>query len=398
MGRAQRHFSITHSPVVRSFIRPVKSVIPSSVAAASNPYAPFSVIASTSSAAPPLPTSYDYDDEEQQPDGAFLIPTQPAGAAEADTPTAGSSDVKGKKRARDDDDTSVTNGAAEYDEVAGTRFGVTVRYTEDNLPEELEKYWAQRYRLFSLFDEGCQMDREGWYSVTPENIAAQIAERCRSGVVLDAFCGVGGNAIQFAFTCERVIALDTSPVRLACAAHNAALYGVADRITFILADWITWTESYLARLEKGLVSEEDKIEVVFLSPPWGGIEYQTLGDKDKDKEKPPPTKRARTAMDGNDAPTLASTSTAAAYPLSALAPLHGRDLFALARRITPNVAYFLPRNVDLLELAALVDPTEKGGERIEVEEEWMSGKLKAVTAYFGELVAPPLDDLEEEET
>lgn len=22
------------------------------------------------------------------------------------------------------------------------------------------------------------MDREGWYSVTPENIAAQIAERC----------------------------------------------------------------------------------------------------------------------------------------------------------------------------------------------------------------------------
>lgn len=38
--------------------------------------------------------------------------------------------------------------------------------------------WAQRYRLFSLFDEGCEMDREGWYSVTPENIAAQIAERC----------------------------------------------------------------------------------------------------------------------------------------------------------------------------------------------------------------------------
>ncbi|TNY19061.1 hypothetical protein DMC30DRAFT_398707 [Rhodotorula diobovata] len=47
------------------------------------------------------------------------------------------------------------------------------------------------------------MDREGWYSVTPENVAAQIAERCRSGVVVDAFCGVGGNAIQFAFTCER---------------------------------------------------------------------------------------------------------------------------------------------------------------------------------------------------
>jgi hypothetical protein len=25
------------------------------------------------------------------------------------------------------------------------------------------------------------MDREGWYSVTPENIAVQIAERCTCG-------------------------------------------------------------------------------------------------------------------------------------------------------------------------------------------------------------------------
>lgn len=68
------------------------------------------------------------------------------------------------------------------------------------------------------------MDLEGWYSVTPELVAVQIAERCRShfslssrshaltrrydttgraGVIVDAFCGVGGNAIQFAFTCEK---------------------------------------------------------------------------------------------------------------------------------------------------------------------------------------------------
>lgn len=38
--------------------------------------------------------------------------------------------------------------------------------------------WAQRYRLFTLFDEGVHMDLEGWYSVTPELIAVQIAERC----------------------------------------------------------------------------------------------------------------------------------------------------------------------------------------------------------------------------
>lgn len=215
-----------------------------------------------------------------------------------------------------------------------------------------------------------------------------------------------------------MIALDTSPVRLACAAHNAALYGVADRITFLLADWVTWTESYLARLELGQVPAEEKVEVVFLSPPWGGIEYQTLGEKKDDSngalaaataaggKQPPSRKRARlsgataltavAAAAAIETPTeetppslLASNQPISSYPLAALAPLHGADLFRLAQRITPNVAYYLPRNSDLLEIAALADPVK--GERVEVEEEWMSGKLKAITAYFGELVAPVVD-------
>ena len=57
--------------------------------------------------------------------------------------------------------------------------------------------------MFSLYDQGCLLDEEGWYSVTPEAVADQIAERCRCDVILDAFCGVGGNAIAFAKTCER---------------------------------------------------------------------------------------------------------------------------------------------------------------------------------------------------
>jgi hypothetical protein len=61
----------------------------------------------------------------------------------------------------------------------------------------------QRERYFSRYAEGCLLDDEGWYSVTPELIANQIAERCRCETILDAFCGVGGNAIAFAQTCER---------------------------------------------------------------------------------------------------------------------------------------------------------------------------------------------------
>lgn len=63
--------------------------------------------------------------------------------------------------------------------------------------------FSQRKRYFTLYDEGCLLDEEGWYSVTPELIATQIAERCRCDTILDAFCGVGGNAIAFAKTCER---------------------------------------------------------------------------------------------------------------------------------------------------------------------------------------------------
>lgn len=47
------------------------------------------------------------------------------------------------------------------------------------------------------------MHTEGWFSATPEKIAEHIAERCRCDLIVDAFCGTGSNAIQFAYTCER---------------------------------------------------------------------------------------------------------------------------------------------------------------------------------------------------
>lgn len=63
----------------------------------------------------------------------------------------------------------------------------------------VEKYWLQRFNLFSKYDEGIKMDEEGWFSVTPEEIASRQADRCYGGVVvIDGFAGVGGNAIQFA--------------------------------------------------------------------------------------------------------------------------------------------------------------------------------------------------------
>lgn len=73
------------------------------------------------------------------------------------------------------------------------------RVTEEGVSPVVEKYWFQRYDLFSKYDEGIQMDEQGWYSVTPEQIAITQAQRCQNPtVVIDCFAGVGGNAIQFA--------------------------------------------------------------------------------------------------------------------------------------------------------------------------------------------------------
>ncbi|KDQ55486.1 hypothetical protein JAAARDRAFT_59975 [Jaapia argillacea MUCL 33604] len=261
--------------------------------------------------------------------------------------------------------------------------GLVPFYTNaDEVPEHLQKYYSQRHRYFSLYDSGCLLDEEGWYSVTPERIADQIAERCRCDVILDAFCGVGGNAIAFAKTCERVIALDNSPTRLALARHNAAIYGVSDRIEFILTDYLSFAESYLASLPVGgneaNKTKRGKIDVVFLSPPWGGPSYLSG------------------SVDASEVALFPDESLSSPHPdysLSHIKPIPGADLFALTRKITRNVAFYLPRNTRLAEISSLVDGEVRvppGGleeERIEVEEEWMGSKLKALCCYFGGLVS-----------
>ena len=141
------------------------------------------------------------------------------------------------------------------------------------LPEELQKYWAQRYSLFSLYDNGIEMDAESWYSVTPENIAKHQAQRlacicsCHESqgvrVAIDAFSGAGGNAIQLALAGFFVIAIDINPHRMHLIAHNASVYGVREKIELICGDFLATAPSLVG-------------DVVFYSPPWGGPEYMSL--------------------------------------------------------------------------------------------------------------------------
>ncbi|XP_014834668.1 PREDICTED: trimethylguanosine synthase-like [Poecilia mexicana] len=183
---------------------------------------------------------------------------------------------------------------------------------------------------------------EGWFSVTPEKIAEHIALRVEqsfadSQVVIDAFCGVGGNAIQFALTGKRVLAIDIDAERLAMARHNSVVYNVVDRIDFLQGDFLQLAPTLCG-------------DVVFLSPPWGGPDYLNSD----------------------------------VFDIQTMMEPDGFRIFSQAKRITENIVYFLPRNADMNQVASLAGP----GGKVEVEQNFLNNKLKTVTAYFGNLINP----------
>ncbi|KAK1440296.1 hypothetical protein QVD17_06121 [Tagetes erecta] len=201
---------------------------------------------------------------------------------------------------------------------------------------KVKKYWLQRYSLFSRYDEGIKMDEEGWFSVTPEEIAVRHAQRSvGGGVVVDCFAGMGGNSIQFAALGYHVLAIDIDPKKVEMAVNNTKVYGVDSYIDFIVGDFLQ-----LAPSLKG--------NVAFLSPPWGGPSYKMTEN----------------------------------FTLNLLKPVDGHTLFQAAQRITPNIIMFLPRNVDVCEveeLSWLSSPPLN----VEIEENYVRGFLKGITAYFG---------------
>ncbi|KAF4324012.1 hypothetical protein BBO99_00002544 [Phytophthora kernoviae] len=202
------------------------------------------------------------------------------------------------------------------------------------VPKDVVKFYMQRHILFYKFEDGILLDHESWYSVTPQAIAEHIAQRLSCDVVVDPFTGCGGNVIQLAKTCKQVIAIDIDPEKIRMAKHNAAIYGVADKIEWIVGNSI----EILPKL---------KADAVFLSPPWGGVNYNrncfSLDDM---------------LVDG----------------------VSGVELFALARKVTKNIAYYVPRTTPTEDLEAL-SPKEP----VECEKIFLNKQQKVLTAYYGNL-------------
>jgi trimethylguanosine synthase len=160
-----------------------------------------------------------------------------------------------------------------------------------------------------------------------------MAVKCGNrGIVLDAFCGTGGNSIQYAKTGNFVIGIDIDPIKIECAKHNAKIYGVESNIEFICGDFLKLYKFF-------------KADVVNLSPPWGGPEYVQSEYFDIEKD----------------------------------VPVDGKLILKCAQQISENVIYILPKNIQTEQVYDLL----KRNEKCEIEWNFYNDKLKCVTLWFG---------------
>lgn len=99
-------------------------------------------------------------------------------------------------------------------------------------------------------------------SKTADHVA--IASSSEKTILIDCFAGVGGNVIAFAKSgrWKRIYAIEKDPGVLACAKHNAEIYGVSERIF--------WFEGDCFQILRNELRSLVECSVVFASPPWGG--------------------------------------------------------------------------------------------------------------------------------
>lgn len=271
-----------------------------------------------------------------------------------------------------------------------------------------DKFWSQRKRFFAKFDEGIQLDKESWYSVTPEVIANYTSRRMTMNLsspssgftVVDAFGGAGGNTIAFCLNdrVNRVVHVDTDLSKIRMAANNCRVYGIPPhKVLFLHANACHVLMSYKdgRRIQcdgdertdseaneapakdcespdtvhgytvgSSLELLPSEIHAVFLSPPWGGPDVVDVV--------------------GRNGYGLESISVEADGET-----FDGEAILGMAHDAVPSsskrVAFYLPRSANGKKFAmSAVEVGFRGS--VEFEENILNCKLKTITAYLGQLV------------
>lgn len=222
--------------------------------------------------------------------------------------------------------------------------GVHFYDTAQDCPRDIAKYWHQRHNIFSKYDEGVWLTNDAWFGVTPEPIANKIAAHVATAdpsktVLVDAFAGAGGNTIAFALSgrWKQIFAVEKDDKTLACAKHNAEIYGVAKKIVWIKGDIFDMLESRLRSVTKNAV--------IFGSPPWGGPSYTDFD----------------------------------VFDTSVMEPYNLKVLYDAFIKKSSDVVLYLPRTSDIRQLAKYGRVSEK----LRVTHYCMHGASKALCVYYG---------------
>jgi hypothetical protein len=93
-----------------------------------------------------------------------------------------------------------------------------------------------------------------------------------------------------------------------------------------------------------------KADLVFLSPPWGGVEYK-------------------------------STAT---YPLKDWIEPNIYDIIKISKQISSNLIFYLPRNTDIQELLSILNDLDLGDTFADVKLLQSAHKIKAILVCFGD--------------
>lgn len=209
-------------------------------------------------------------------------------------------------------------------------------------------------------------------------IQSMLLGRTEGIVVLDGFCGCGGNIIAFAARQEvsTVVCVDVDRAKLEMAANNAMIYNIpTEKLIFIQSNTKSLLESYAKPSNQCCGEQADDHELLhgfklggpsllpknfdaaFLSPPWGGTDYEGVGKYRIE------SCMVLKAEDGS--------------------PWHGEQLLedVLSTLKSVVVALFLPRNTDGTALARSALKAGYTGD-FELEQNLLHGKLKTVTAYL----------------
>ena len=224
------------------------------------------------------------------------------------------------------------------------------------------RFYRSRLGLLRNIDSlELEIDEEMWFSVTPEGIAKSHARSFRAvieaGILLDAFCGLGGDMIHlrpgiFSVGC------DISEARLRTARSLHAQVG-KNQTDYVLANSMSRRSCFRSHA----------FHVVYLSPPWGHCGIRNR------KQAPVFGRRKLSSLDVN-----------------------GFTVFERALALTNDscIAYYLPRGMDLTEIQELAEIAGDSSRLFidvhasyDPDDETCAGseihKVRAVTAYFGPL-------------